>query len=277
MKDIKRQYKDTIFTHLFSDKKYVLQLYNALHPEETDITEEMIDIVTLENVVINNQYNDLGFTVRDKLVVLVEAQSTWSVSIAVRMLLYLSQTYKEYIDKKDMYIYGNNVAIPKPELYVVYTGSADIKKDYISLAEEFFGGDNEYLDVKLKVIQDNNYNDIISQYITFSKIADSEIKKHGSSAETFKRILDICRNENILKEYLISREKEVLDIMNLLFDSDRLIELYGKEQRNEGRLEGRLEGKKEGKKEGILLAKEKLIKAGYNADDIEKIIYSEID
>ena len=31
----KRKIKDSVFTNLFQDKKYLLQLYKALHPEDT--------------------------------------------------------------------------------------------------------------------------------------------------------------------------------------------------------------------------------------------------
>ena len=31
--------KDSVFTTLFRDKKYLLQLYRALHPEDTETTE----------------------------------------------------------------------------------------------------------------------------------------------------------------------------------------------------------------------------------------------
>ena len=36
----KRKIKDSVFTNLFQDKKYLLQLYKALHPEDTDVTED---------------------------------------------------------------------------------------------------------------------------------------------------------------------------------------------------------------------------------------------
>lgn len=32
--------KDSIFTNLFQDKKYLIQLYRALHPEDTETTED---------------------------------------------------------------------------------------------------------------------------------------------------------------------------------------------------------------------------------------------
>ncbi len=38
----KRKIKDSVFTNLFQDKKYLLQLYKALHPEDSNVTEDEI-------------------------------------------------------------------------------------------------------------------------------------------------------------------------------------------------------------------------------------------
>ena len=73
----KRKIKDSVFTNLFQDKKYLLQLYKALHPEDTDVTEDEIADVTIKHVLIDADYNDLGFSVGNRLMVLVESQSTW--------------------------------------------------------------------------------------------------------------------------------------------------------------------------------------------------------
>ena len=79
---------------MFQDKKYLLQLYKALHPEDTDVTEDDLTDITIKNVLTDNIYNDLGFTVGDKLMILVEAQSSvWTVNIIVRALMYLVQTW----------------------------------------------------------------------------------------------------------------------------------------------------------------------------------------
>ena len=72
----KRTVKDCVFTHLFRDRKYTLQLFQALHPEAQDVTEDMIELVTLEHILVDRDYNDLGFRVGDRLIILVEAQST---------------------------------------------------------------------------------------------------------------------------------------------------------------------------------------------------------
>ena len=66
--------KDTVFRDMFSDKKYLIQLYQALHPDDKAITKDDLDIVTLQSILMNGIYNDLGFMVRgNQLMILVEA------------------------------------------------------------------------------------------------------------------------------------------------------------------------------------------------------------
>ena len=71
----KHKVKDSVFTNIFKDKKYLFRLYKALHPADTNATEEQLEYVTIENILINGLYNDLGFMVGNRLVILVEAQS----------------------------------------------------------------------------------------------------------------------------------------------------------------------------------------------------------
>ena len=49
----KRKIKDSVFTNLFQDKKYLLQLYKALHPEDCDVTEDEIADVTIKHVLVD--------------------------------------------------------------------------------------------------------------------------------------------------------------------------------------------------------------------------------
>ncbi|HIR89464.1 MAG TPA: hypothetical protein IAC96_10990, partial [Candidatus Fimimorpha faecalis] len=117
----KKTAKDSIFRDLFENPKYLLQLYQVLHPEDTEVTEEQISSVTIQNVLLDQMYNDLGFVVKERLLLLVEAQSTWSKNIVIRALLYLANTWKEYIQKNKLNIYGSGgMILPKPELYVIY-------------------------------------------------------------------------------------------------------------------------------------------------------------
>ena len=54
---VKRTIRDSVFTSLFSDKKYLLQLYRVLHPEDTKTTENDLSMVTIQNVLTDNLYN----------------------------------------------------------------------------------------------------------------------------------------------------------------------------------------------------------------------------
>ena len=119
---VKHDAKDSVFRDLFSQPEYLFQLYQALHPEDKETVESDLSIVTLERILVNRAYNDLGFQVKDKLIILVEAQSTWSVNIIIRSLMYLMSSYKDYFKQKEISLYsGGKVQPPKPELYVIYT------------------------------------------------------------------------------------------------------------------------------------------------------------
>ena len=247
----KKTAKDSIFRDLFENPKYLLQLYQVLHPEDTEVTKEQISSVTIQNVLLDQMYNDLGFVVKERLLLLVEAQSTWSKNIVIRALLYLANTWKEYIQKNKLNIYGSGgMILPKPELYVIYTGERKERPEWISLSEEFFPGQDCFIDVKVRMLYDGKKGDILNQYVTFTKIYNEQVKQQGRTREAVLETIRICKDRKILKEYLESREKEVVDIMMTLFDQEYAVERYGDEKKAEGKAEGLAEGKVEGLAEG---------------------------
>ena len=218
---MKRTIKDSVFTNLFQDKKYLIQLYQALHPEDKDVTEDKLTDVTIENVLTDNIYNDLGFMVGNRLLILVEAQSTWTVNIIIRALMYLIQTYHNYFERTKQSLYkSKKVQIPMPELYVIYTGDRKTKPSEISLSQEFFGGKECCLDVKVKMIYDGKEGDIINQYVLFTKVCNEQIALYGRTQKSILEAIRICKDRNVLREYLESREKEVVDIMMVLYDEE---------------------------------------------------------
>jgi hypothetical protein len=241
MAEPKRTIKDSIFTFLFGEPEYTMELYQALHPEDTTVKDSDVKLVTLQNVLANGLYNDLGFQVRDKLILLVEAQSTFSENIPLRMLLYLAATYKDYVEEHKLSLYREKkVSIPRPELYVVYTGNKKHVPDELKLSS-LFEGDGS-VELSVKVLRDDGKGSIVDQYIAFSKIVDEQVKLHGRTDEALYETLRICRERKILKPFLDSREKEVVDIMTALFDQQKVweIELHNvaQENLNEGEKKG---------------------------------------
>ena len=222
------------FTHLFGDPEYTLQLYRALHPEDTTSTEADLEIVTLDNQLLSQPYNDLGFTVGGKLLILVEAQTTWTINMVVRGLLYMAETIHRHLVDTKQDLYGaEKVTFPEPEFYVIYTGNQQEKPEWLTLSGDFFGGRKTAIDVRVKMIYDGRQGDIIHQYITFCHVCDAQFRLYGRTREAVLEAIRICKNQDVLTRYLASRDKEVLSIMMTLFDHEEAFKafLYQKEKK----------------------------------------------
>ncbi|MCI9202059.1 MAG: hypothetical protein HFI03_17160 [Lachnospiraceae bacterium] len=236
---MKRTIKDSVFTDLFQDKKYLLQLYKALHPEDTDVTEDDLTDITIKNVLTDNIYNDLGFTVGDKLMILVEAQSSvWTVNIIVRALMYLVQTWHDYFERTKQNLYkSKKVQMPMPEIYVIFTGERKTRPSEISLSQEFFGGKDCAVDVKVKMIYNGKEGDIINQYVMFTKVCNEQMKKYGRSRKAVMEAIRICKDRDVLREYLSNRESEVVSIMMVLYDEEEIMRSYVESERHDEKIE----------------------------------------
>ena len=172
--------KDSVFSDLFKIKKYLLQLYRALHPEDKTATENELTDITIKNVLTDGIYNDLGFLLGEKFMILLEAQSLWTLNIIIRALLYLAQTYHDYFERTNQNLYkSKKVKMPKAELYVIYTGDRKSIPDTISLSGDFFDGVDTAVDVRVKVICESDTDSIINQYIIFCKVYNEQMKLYG--------------------------------------------------------------------------------------------------
>ena len=247
---VQRNIKDAIFTSLFSRLKYLLELYKTLHPEDTKVTTDELRIITLENIIANGLRNDLGFAVRDQLFILMEAQSTWSWNIVIRILCYLTDTWENWLETTGQIVYRTKkVSVPKPELYAIFPGQKG--PDSISLAKEFFDGDRDTLDCRVKCIYHRPTDDILGQYIRCTEICDEEIRKTGrNAAQTADAIRRRCMKEGILTEFMEELGGELVHIVELRTEAE-IQEMLIADSKAEGRAEGRAEGKAEGKAEGI--------------------------
>lgn len=91
-----------------------MQLYRTLHPEDKTSTEAELTDITIKNVLADGIYNDLGFLLGDKFMILLEAQSLWTLNIIIRALLYLAQTYHDYFERTSQNLYkSKKVNMPK--------------------------------------------------------------------------------------------------------------------------------------------------------------------
>lgn len=232
MPEMKRTFKDSVFTYLFSDPKYMRELYLCLHPEDEDVREDEFQLVTTENILSVGQYNDLGIQVRDKLILLVEAQSVFSGNLPLRMLLYLAATYKEYVASHAFSLYSTKaVTVPRAELYVVYTGEREDVPETLRLSD--LCGGRSSVEVEVTVLRGGDES-ILGQYVAFCQIADGQRKLHGLTKRTIQETMRICQEQGVLAPFLAARRKEVVDIMELLFSQEEIDEMNRWDARREG-------------------------------------------
>ena len=146
------------------------------------------------------------------------------------------------------------VAIPRPELYMIYAGTPRQLPEVLRLSDMYDGPGSA--EIEIKVLRNMGAGNIVDQYIRFCEISNAQRKQHGYTMKAAEETLRICVEENILMPFLVSRQKEVRNIMVTLFDQERVTEIHEynlvKDARQEGRLEGRQEGRLEGRQEGRL-------------------------
>ena len=76
------------------------------------------------------------------------------------------------------------------------------------------------------MIYNSEEGDIINQYIVFTKVCKEQVKLYGRSKKALSEAIRICKDRNVLKEYLENRETEVVDIMITLYDEQEIMERY---------------------------------------------------
>ncbi|MEY8331470.1 hypothetical protein AALB81_19500, partial [Lachnospiraceae bacterium 48-33] len=113
------------------------------------------------------------------------------------------------------------------------------------------------LDVKVKMIYDGKEGDIINQYVLFTKVCNEQIALYGRTQKSILEAIRICKDRNVLREYLESREKEVVDIMMVLYDNEEIMRSYIESEVYEAIYEA-----------NIKMAKRMLLKKKYSLEEI---------
>ena len=214
---VNRQAKNSVFLNLFTRKEYQLRLYKELFPQDTTITEDDLELITLDNVLTIHPYNDLGLMARGKLIVLAEAQSTWSVNIIFRLADYYYDSAMSYLVMKKADLYSSiKVDLPDVEAFVIYTGKKKIEQDVLSLNQEFFGSDPEKPEFKARILHGDYKGEIIEEYMGFCRIWDQYVvpaKNPEEKREAVALTIDLCIQKGYLAKYFEEHRAEVEKIM----------------------------------------------------------------
>jgi len=255
MKKHNRRYKDSVFVDFFSEdrtaKTNFLALYNALHGTDYQSTA-ILKNIRLKQVLYMSFANDVSYLVDNKIIVLAEHQSTINPNMPIRCLEYIARLYEQFYKSKEKYS-RKQVAIPTPEFYVFYNGKEPYRGDsLLKLSDSFTQTHDEYaLELSVKVVNINydKTNEILKlckplkQYSLFVDAVRRNIavdKEHG-----FEKAIKECIQNDILREYLQRKSKEVLNMLIGEYDYDTDIAVQREESFDMGRLEGSLQAKLE--------------------------------
>lgn len=279
----KRTYKDSLFRSIFKDKKRLSRLYKALSGNE--ISPKDITINTLKGVFMNDVKNDISFLVGNRLVILLEHQSTWNPNIPLRFLWYLSKLYRLYVNK-DMIYHAELLKIPTPEFYVLYNGTMDIPSiQELRLSDAFeIPGNAMELTAKCYNINYKKDREVLDAcyelkaYSTFIAIVRDCQKKGLSLFQSIKEAIAYCETHDLMGEYFRIHESEVYDMVSFKWDEKRAREIAAEEAKKAGREEGRAEGTKSAFRQAALSLMRnkvplKIIMSSTNmtADEVKKL------
>ena len=280
--------KDSLFIDLFSDKMRLIQLYKSLINDERQINPEDIEILTIQNIILRGMYNDLGFRVKDEIIILMEAQTTYTTNIVLRILFYLSETLKNYIidsseNKNLNELYNTKPRIiPKIKLFVVYTGDKMMQDHDLYLKDVMVENDIiSDIDMKVRVLCTGNKKSILGQYILFTRVYTKQKKECKDIETAVKNTIEICMNDEILKEYLDYRKMEVQEMITAFMTQGEAFESFLKDEvragEKRGRKEGEEKGRKEWREEGKIDTLIKFFKNGIGLDVISKSLEISIE
>ena len=256
-----RNYKDTVFRMLFSDRKNLLSLYNAISGAHYD-NPEMLEIVTLENAIYMGMKNDLAFII-DTDLFLYEHQSTYNPNMPLRDLFYISSEYQKLVDKKSLYS-SILQKIPAPQFIVFYNGTEKRKDSWVNHLSEAFenlpGNPKLELEVLTININEGHNEELMEHCQTLKEYAKYVhcVRKYARELElneAVKLAVDECIRNNILSEFLRANKSEVISMSIFEYDKEEEERKLRKAEYEAGVADGFNNGFNNGFNDGINTAK----------------------
>lgn len=243
---VNRKYKDSLFRKIFSDRKDLLDLYNALNGTQyTD--EEELTVTTLEDVIYISIKNDVSFLLGGTMN-LYEHQSSYNPNMPIRGLMYLARLYQNYIDDCEINVFSPVLKhLPSPKFIVFYNGSRDEPDQKLLRLTDAFAEEGapeesclECCATMLNINYGHNYELMekcrrLEEYSVFVAEVRKALEEGGDQRQAVDDAIDICIEKGVLRDILI---KERAAIMNMVLSCtekqyDRLVrkELEQQEKR----------------------------------------------
>jgi hypothetical protein len=223
--NVNTQYKASVFSLLFGEPDTARELYAALSGTAVD-PQEPVRINTLQDALFMERINDLSFLIGDRLVILVEHQSTINENMALRLLLYIVRIYEKLLNSNKSNLYSSKlIKLARPEFFVLYNGPDEYPDvSEIRLSDAFIDKtDKPRLELIVKVYNINNGRNpdmlkksaALSGYATFIKAAREFEAAAGSRELGIEQAVKYCIQHDILKKFMLNHG---IEVVNMLFN-----------------------------------------------------------
>ena len=260
MRKPQRAYRDSLFRDIFNNADRLPEIYEALLGIKTAASD--ITLATINETLFSGIKNDVGFIVGNQHVLLTEHQSTVNANMPLRMLMYLSEVYRRYVDADAVYR-KRLIPLPAPKFYVFYNGIEKMPDTWSLHLSDAFEGRKADLELAVEIININHQpgrpilekcHALKSYSVFVAKVRESV--KNGSTLEAaVGEAVRYCIANDYLGGYFRQKQKEeVFDMLNFVWDQERALEVRAEEARAEGLSQGLSQGVSQGVLETTITA-----------------------
>lgn len=245
-KDItNREVKSSAFTTYFGKPENAAELYSAL--DGVMAAPEEIVYTTLEGVLFVARKNDMAFTVRNRVLVISEHQSTVNLNMPFRDVIYYGRTMEKLIDSRSLYR-RKQILIPTPEFYVFYNGNEifPVEKT-LCLSDAYLDKTvRPMLELNVKVININLpiHHEILNkckplyEYSWFVQRIREYLRAGNRRDSAIIYAIEDCEREGIMVEFVREYGSEAINMLFTQFNMDDALEVSYEEGFEDGKTEG---------------------------------------
>ena len=244
MRKPQRAYRDSLFRDIFNNADRLPEIYEALLGIRTTASD--ITLATINETLFSGIKNDVGFIVGGQHVLLTEHQSTTNANMPLRMLMYLAEVYRRYVDADAVYR-KRLIPLPAPKFYVFYNGVEKMPDTWSLHLSDAFEGRKADLELAVQIININHQPGrpilekchALKSYSVFVAKVRESVKSGNALEVAISEAARYCIANNYLEDYFRQKQKEeVFDMLNFAWDQERALEVRAEEARADGRQEG---------------------------------------
>jgi hypothetical protein len=209
-----------------------------------------IRLTTIDEIFFGSEKNDVSFLVQDRHIVLLEHQSTVNANMPLRLLWYVAELYRQYVDPKAPYR-SKRIVLPAPTFYVFYNGWVEMPQEWHLRLSDSFGDAAGAMELIVNVLNINAEagHPILARYVPLraysafvAKVRDC-VHSGTALARAVPEAIRYCIAHNYLPEYFTNKlEKEVFDMVNFEWDEELARQVRAEEAWEDGMESGRQQG-----------------------------------